>query len=172
MYTKRALRRQKSWVAPAILTTKDNTTLRWVFKSRCVKLQSLINSHLRLKCSESTRKQKKKRKKREKKAQYSCYPEAFRIYLEMRQVLLLTFLLPCLPSRHSENDQQKRQTWNHEGFVFLFACARQRISIKMCNIESRFVIGPSNVLSAGGYVCTFHPGNLTGCGSEGVKCLI
>ena len=39
----------------------------------------------------------------------------------------------------------------------------------MRRTESRFVIGPSNVLSAGVYVCTFQPGNLAGCGSEGVK---
>ena len=36
-------------------------------------------------------------------------------------------------------------------------------------IESRFVIGHSNIQSGGVYVCTFQPGNFTGCGSEGVK---
>ena len=35
----------------------------------------------------------------------------------------------------------------------------------MHSIESRFVIGPSNILFAGVYV----PGNCTGCGGEGVK---
>ena len=35
----------------------------------------------------------------------------------------------------------------------------------MHSIESRFVIGPSNILFVGVYV----PGNLTGWGSEGVK---
>ena len=35
--------------------------------------------------------------------------------------------------------------------------------------ESRFVIGSSNTLSAGMYVCTFQPGNFTGCGSEVVN---
>lgn len=39
----------------------------------------------------------------------------------------------------------------------------------MHRTESRLVIGPSNVQSAGMYVCTFQPGNITGCGSEGVK---
>ena len=39
----------------------------------------------------------------------------------------------------------------------------------MDSIESRFVIGPSNILSAGVYVCTFRPGNFTGCSNEGVK---
>ena len=39
----------------------------------------------------------------------------------------------------------------------------------MFNVESRFVIGPSNTLSAGMYAYTFLRGNLTGCGSEGVK---
>ena len=30
----------------------------------------------------------------------------------------------------------------------------------MHNIESRFVIGPSNILFEGVYVCTFQPGNI------------
>ena len=30
----------------------------------------------------------------------------------------------------------------------------------MDGIESRFVIGPSNIQSGGVYVCTFQPGNL------------
>ena len=34
---------------------------------------------------------------------------------------------------------------------------------------SRFVMGPSNTLSAGMYVYTFQPGNFTGWGSEGVN---
>ena len=40
---------------------------------------------------------------------------------------------------------------------------------KMRSTESRFVIGSSNTLFAGVYVCIFQPGNLTGWGSEGVK---
>ena len=39
----------------------------------------------------------------------------------------------------------------------------------MESIESRFVIGPSNILFEGVYVCTFQPGNCTGCGREGVN---
>ena len=39
----------------------------------------------------------------------------------------------------------------------------------MHSVENRFVIGPSNTLSEGMYVCTLHPGNFTGCGNEGVK---
>ena len=39
----------------------------------------------------------------------------------------------------------------------------------MDSIESRFVIGPSNILFGGVYACNFQPGNFTGCGSEGVK---
>ena len=35
--------------------------------------------------------------------------------------------------------------------------------------ESRFVIGPPNILSAGVYVCTFQPGNVASSGSERVK---
>ena len=41
--------------------------------------------------------------------------------------------------------------------------------IKMHHIECRFVTGPSDVLFAGVYVCTFLPGNFTGWGTEGVK---
>ena len=41
--------------------------------------------------------------------------------------------------------------------------------IKMHSTESRFVIGPSNILFAGVYMCTFQPINFTGWGSEGVK---
>ena len=50
------------------------------------------------------------------------------------------------------------------GFLASFA-------IKTHCIERRFVIGPSNILFAGVYVCTFKPGNFTGWGSEGVKVL-
>ena len=41
--------------------------------------------------------------------------------------------------------------------------------IKMHSTKSRFVIGPSNVLFSGVYVCTSQPGNFAGCCSEGVK---
>ena len=37
------------------------------------------------------------------------------------------------------------------------------------SIESGFVIGPSNILFAAVYACTFQPGNVTDWGSEGVK---
>ena len=58
-------------------------------------------------------------------------------------------------------------------FFFLspFASAHEMISVKMHTIKSRFVIGPSNILFASLYVCTFKPGNFTGWGSEGVKVL-
>ena len=49
-----------------------------------------------------------------------------------------------------------------------FACTRERNSIKMHSIESGFVPGPSNILFAGMYACTFQRGNFTGWGSEGV----
>ena len=39
----------------------------------------------------------------------------------------------------------------------------------MHSIESVLVIGPSNILSAGMYVCTFQPGNFTGCEGKGVN---
>ena len=41
--------------------------------------------------------------------------------------------------------------------------------MKMHSIQSRFVIGPLNILFAGVYVSIFQPGNFTGWGSEGVK---
>ena len=50
-----------------------------------------------------------------------------------------------------------------------FASARERTSIKMHNIEGRFVIGSSNILFACVYVCTFQARNCAGRGSEGVK---
>ena len=42
-------------------------------------------------------------------------------------------------------------------------------SIKTRSIETRFVIGPSYILSAGVYVSILQPGNFTGWGSEGVN---
>ena len=39
----------------------------------------------------------------------------------------------------------------------------------MYSTESRFVIGPSDILFGVVYVCTFQPGNFTGWSSEGVK---
>ena len=50
--------------------------------------------------------------------------------------------------------------------LFAWACKR---SVKMHSTESRSVIGPSSILFAGLYVCTFQPGNFTGWGSERVK---
>ena len=43
------------------------------------------------------------------------------------------------------------------------------MSIKMHSTEGRYVIGPSNILFASMYVCTFYPVKATGWGSEGVK---
>ena len=37
----------------------------------------------------------------------------------------------------------------------------EKISFKVRGIESRFVIGPSNILFVGVYVCTFQPRSLT-----------
>ena len=39
----------------------------------------------------------------------------------------------------------------------------------MHSVESRLVRGPSNILFAGVYMCTFQPGNVTGWGSERVN---
>ena len=50
--------------------------------------------------------------------------------------------------------------------------ARERISTRTHSVESRFVIGLSNVLFAGVYVYTFQPGNFTGWGSEGITTFV
>ena len=50
--------------------------------------------------------------------------------------------------------------------VFPIHLIRERISIKMHSTESGFVKGPSNILFASLYVCTFQPGNFTGWGSD------
>ena len=43
----------------------------------------------------------------------------------------------------------------------------------MHSTESRFVTGPSNILFAGVYVCTFQPRNFTSWGRVGVNlCLL
>ena len=46
---------------------------------------------------------------------------------------------------------------------------RERISMKIHGTESRFVIGSSNMLFGGVYVCNIQPGNFIGYDSEGVK---
>ena len=43
------------------------------------------------------------------------------------------------------------------------------VSIKMHSTDGRFVTGPSDILFAGVYVCTFQPGNFTGWSSDGVN---
>ena len=40
---------------------------------------------------------------------------------------------------------------------FVLERARESTSIKMHSIESRFLTGPSDILFAGVYVCTFQP---------------
>ena len=47
--------------------------------------------------------------------------------------------------------------------------ARENISIKMDSIESRFVIGPSNILFWSRVCVHLSAQNFTGCGSEGVN---
>ena len=42
----------------------------------------------------------------------------------------------------------------------------------MHSIENRFVIGPSNILFSGVYVCTFQPGSFTGWDVEGVNLIL
>ena len=60
---------------------------------------------------------------------------------------------------------------NVKSLRWLFPTWQEHVKgdIKIYSIESRFVTGPSNILSAGVYVCTFPPGNFTGWGSEGVN---
>ena len=50
-----------------------------------------------------------------------------------------------------------------------FARPRERTCMKMQSTVSRFVIGQLNVLAAGVYARTFHPGQFTGSCSEGVN---
>ena len=50
-----------------------------------------------------------------------------------------------------------------------FTRACEKVFITMPSTESEFFIGPLSILVAGVYVCTFQPGNFTGCGSEGVN---
>ena len=44
-----------------------------------------------------------------------------------------------------------------------------KTSIQIHGIQSRFAIGPSNILFAGVHLCTIQPGNFTGWGRDGVK---
>ena len=47
---------------------------------------------------------------------------------------------------------------------------REKISLKMHSVESRFIIGPSTILFGGVHVRIFQPGNFTG--REGVNTLL
>ena len=89
----------------------------------------------------------------------------------MNAVLHFNPSLPCLLCHHSETTSRSTKLEIMKAPAPAFTRACERTSIKMHSIESRFVIRPSNILSAGMYVCTFQPGNFTGCGtgSEGVK---
>ena len=52
----------------------------------------------------------------------------------------------------------------------LSKCTGLKVNLLLMHrIESKFVTGPSNILSAGVCMSTFQPGNFTGLGSEGVK---
>ena len=90
------------------------------------------------------------------------------------------FLLPLLPhnsftAMHAAPSLGKRPIKSAKFGIIKafspFALVRERIFIKMHSAKSRFVIGPSNILFAGMYMCTFQPGNFTGWGSERVKAL-
>ena len=83
--------------------------------------------------------------------------------------LHLTLSLPCLPRRHCGKRPIKVTNLKSLWLFSPFAWAPERTFVKMHSIEIIFVIGPSNILSASVYVCTFQPGNFTGWGSEGVN---
>ena len=50
-----------------------------------------------------------------------------------------------------------------------FVLGPSNILFEGVHYESRFVLGPSNILFGGVILCTFQPGHFTGWGSEGVN---
>ena len=79
-----------------------------------------------------------------------------------------------MKKRRRKKERKKEEAPNVKVLMsfFSFACACETISIRTHSIDSRFVIGPSNMLFTGVYVGICQPGNFTGWGSEGVKKLI
>ena len=59
--------------------------------------------------------------------------------------------------------------WYHQVLLFLYFVSTRYDFYQLRSTESRYVIGPSNILFAGVCVSTFQPGNFTGCGREGVS---
>ena len=82
----------------------------------------------------------------------------------------LTLLLPCLPhlTWKTINKSAKLETTKVKLFCPL-CMSPWKDSIKLHTTESRFVTGPSNILFAGVFVCTFQPGNVTGWGNKAVN---
>ena len=83
--------------------------------------------------------------------------------------LTLTLSLPDSPHCHSKNDQQKCQILNHYSCFFPPSHEHVERFLSKFTVLKVVVIRPSNILSASMYVCTFHPRNFTGWGSEGIK---
>ena len=75
-----------------------------------------------------------------------------RICVAVRFMYILTISLPCLPHHHSENNKSAKLS-----HFFFLRCAwmLERISTRMSSTDSRFVLGPSNILFPGSYVCNF-----------------
>ena len=81
----------------------------------------------------------------------------------------LTLSLPCLPRRHSESDQQKCQISSRYSLSSPLHEHVKRFLSKCAVLKVDLLHDHQNMLFAGVYVCTFHPGNFTGWSSEGVK---
>ena len=81
-------------------------------------------------------------------------------------------LTPSLPWCHlkTTNKNAKFKTLQPLNFVFFFALACERIFIKTHTIESRCDMEPETPPTpVAGISVHFQPGNVTDCGSEGVK---
>ena len=68
---------------------------------------------------------------------------------------LITHFNPLMSRCHLKTTSKSAKFETLNLFVFFFALARERVAIKLHSIESRFVVGPSNILFAGVYVSIF-----------------
>ena len=83
----------------------------------------------------------------------------------------LTLSLPCLPRLHLKKKTPTKSA-KFETIKAFLPPSHKHVKgfLSKCTVlKVRFVVGSSNMLFAGVYVCTFQPGNFTGWESEGVK---
>ena len=76
-------------------------------------------------------------------------------------------LTPSLPWCHLKTTSKSTKFQNPAFLAFFFATACERVLIKTHSIESRYVIGPENILSAG--VCVHLSAHFTCWSSERVN---